>query len=72
MNRTNITISLASLVNWETTPRSYQTRRSSPPPEVPALHLGGYSKGELTYVHRSVYVGNNVHELTYGGGSCVV
>jgi hypothetical protein len=29
-----------------------------------------YSKSELTYVHRSAGVGNNVHELTYGGGSC--
>jgi hypothetical protein len=27
-----------------------------------------YSKSELTYVHRSTSVGNNVNELTYGGG----
>jgi hypothetical protein len=26
-----------------------------------------YGKGELTYVHRSARVENNVHELTYGG-----
>jgi hypothetical protein len=26
-----------------------------------------YSKGELTYIHRSTSCGNNVHELTYGG-----
>jgi hypothetical protein len=31
-----------------------------------------YSKSELTYLHCSASVGNNVHELTYGGGSCVV
>jgi hypothetical protein len=29
-----------------------------------------YSKSELTYVHRPESVGNNMHELTYGGGSC--
>jgi hypothetical protein len=41
---------------------------------VPALHLlwGVYCKGELTDIHRSASVGNNMHELTYGGGSCVV
>jgi hypothetical protein len=31
-----------------------------------------YSESELTYVHRSVSMENNVHELTYGGGPCVV
>lgn len=31
-----------------------------------------YCKNELTDVHRSASVGNNVHELTYGGGSCEV
>jgi hypothetical protein len=39
---------------------------------APALHLGGFHKSELTKVHRSTSVGNNVHELTYGGGSCIV
>jgi hypothetical protein len=29
-----------------------------------------YMKSELIYVHRSASVENNVHELTYGGGSC--
>jgi hypothetical protein len=53
-------------------PRSHRTHRSNPPAAVPALHLGVYSKSELTYVHRSTSVGNNVHELTYGRGSCVV
>jgi hypothetical protein len=28
-----------------------------------------YIKSELTYVHRSASVGNNVHELTYGEDS---
>jgi hypothetical protein len=31
-----------------------------------------YSKGELPYGHRSTSVGNNVYDLTYGGGSFVV
>jgi hypothetical protein len=31
-----------------------------------------YSKSDLTYVHRSTSVGNNVLELTKGAGSCVV
>jgi hypothetical protein len=31
-----------------------------------------YSKSELTYVHRSASVENNMYELTYGGGSCEV
>jgi hypothetical protein len=31
-----------------------------------------YSKSELTYVYHLASVGNNVHELTYGGGSCEV
>jgi hypothetical protein len=58
---------------WETTPRSHRTRHSSPPLVVPALHLWGFhSKSELTDVHRSTSVGNNVHGLTYGGGSCIV
>jgi hypothetical protein len=34
-----------------------------------SLTYGGceYSKGELTFVHRSTSCGNNVHELTYIG-----
>ena len=31
-----------------------------------------YRKGELTKVHRSTSVGKNVHDLTYGAGSCEV
>ena len=31
-----------------------------------------YNKGELSYGHRSVSVDNNVYELTYSEGSCVV
>jgi hypothetical protein len=31
---------------------------------------GGYRKSEHTTVHRSTSVGNNMHELTYGGASC--
>jgi hypothetical protein len=36
--------------------------------------VGGkfYCKSELIDVHRSASVGNNVHELTNGGGSCIV
>jgi hypothetical protein len=26
-----------------------------------------YSKSDLTYIHRSASVGNNIHELTYNG-----
>jgi hypothetical protein len=52
---------MALIVYWEMTHRSHQTRRSSPPLVVPALHLGVYSKSEITYVHRSASVGNNVH-----------
>jgi hypothetical protein len=29
--------------------------------------VGFYRKGEVTKVHRTTSVGNNVHELTYGG-----
>jgi hypothetical protein len=56
------------------TPRPCQTPRSSPPPGLPALHMRGefYRKSELTKVHRSPSVGNNVHELTKEGGSCIV
>jgi hypothetical protein len=50
------------------TPRSRRTRRSSPSPVALALYLcGGYRKSELTKVHGSTSVGNNMHELTYGG-----
>ena len=56
----------------ETTPGSRRTRRISPPLVVPGHHLGVYYKGELTDVHRSASVENIVHELTYGGDSCVV
>jgi hypothetical protein len=59
-----MTISLVPTVHWETTPRSHRTRRSSPLLAAPALHLGVYSKSELTYVHRLACVGNNLHELT--------
>jgi hypothetical protein len=39
----------------------------------PALHLWGvYCKGELTDVHRSSSVGNNVHELTYSGALLLI
>jgi hypothetical protein len=36
--------------------------------------VGGefYRKSELTKVHRSASVGNNVHELAKSGGSCIV
>jgi hypothetical protein len=56
------------------TPRPRRTPRSSLPPEPPALHLWGefYCKSELIVVHHSPNVGNNVHELTYSGGSCIV
>jgi hypothetical protein len=41
---------------------------------VPVLDLGGVSTtrvSSLTFITQQV-VGNNVHELTYGGGSCEV
>jgi hypothetical protein len=31
------------------------------------LNKCDYIKGDLTYVYRSASLGNNVHELTYGG-----
>jgi hypothetical protein len=51
------------------TPRPCRTPPSSPPPGLPALHLGEqfYRKSELTKVHRSTSVENNVHELTKCG-----
>jgi hypothetical protein len=42
-----------------------------PPLGVPALHLWGFIARVSTLIAQQV-VGNNVHELTYGGGSCEV
>jgi hypothetical protein len=40
---------------------------------APALHLGrSFIVRVSSHMFIAQYVGNNVHELTYGEGSCIV
>jgi hypothetical protein len=61
-------------VDWETPPRSSQTPRCVAPLEPHVLLLWGCETARVSshmFITQQA-VGNNVHELTKGGGSCDV